>query len=88
MLKNLYMMILLFVEEEKRILFGNLKKKLEASGANKNASIIELARAVIELLHAGLLVSSTKSLHPGTPSICKINETDEFEINKKYDFVE
>jgi hypothetical protein len=40
MFKNLYMMILLFVEEEKRILFGNLKKKLEASGVNKNTGII------------------------------------------------
>jgi len=72
------MMIILYVDEEKRILFGNLKKKLEASGVNKNMGLIELARAVIELLYAGLLISPTKSLQPGTPNICRINETDEF----------
>jgi len=35
--------------------------------------VIELSRAVIELLYAGLLVSTTKSLQPGTPNISRIN---------------
>jgi hypothetical protein len=47
-----------------------------------------MAKAVIELLYSGLIISSTKSIQPGTPNICKLNETDEFEINKKYDFIE
>ena len=85
--KNLHMMTLLFVDEAGRILYGNLKKKLEATGINKQRGVIELARAVLELLFSGLLVSSTKSIKPGTPHICKIQETDEFEINRNYDFV-
>jgi hypothetical protein len=43
---------------------------------------------MMELMYSGLLVSTTKSIKPGTPNICKILETDEFEINKKYDFIE
>jgi hypothetical protein len=82
------MMVLLYVDEEKKLLYGNLKKKIEAVGTNKQKGLIELARVVIELLYAGLLSSSTKSIKPGTPNICKILETDEFEINRKYDFVE
>ena len=82
------MMVLLYVDEEKRMLYGNLKKKIEAVGTNKQKGTIELARVVMELLYSGLLVSPTKSIKPGTPNICKILETDEFEINRKYDFIE
>ena len=71
-LKNFYLMILLFVEDSKTLLFGNLKKKMEATGINKQKGIIELAKAVIELLFSGLIVSPTKSLKPGTPNICKL----------------
>jgi hypothetical protein len=85
--KNLHMLILLYVDEEKRILYGNLKKKIEATGINKQRGIIELSRSVLELMYSGLLVSSTKSLKPGSSNICKISETDEFEINRNYDFV-
>ena len=48
-LKNIYMMILLFIQEEPdgKLLYGNLKKRLEASGINKQKGQIELARAVI-----------------------------------------
>lgn len=86
--KNLYLIVLLFVDEEKKIMYGNLKKRIEAVGTNKQKGMIELARVVMELLFSGLLVSPTKSIKPGTPNICKILETDEFEINRKYDFVE
>ncbi len=82
------MLILLYVEESKKLLFGELKKKIESVGVNKQKSIIELTRAVIELLYSGLLVSETKSLKPGTPNICKLREYDELEINRKYDFIE
>lgn len=75
-LKNMYLMILLFVEEEKTLLFGNLKKKIESVGVSKQKGVIDLARAVIELLFSGLLVSPTKSLKPGTPNICRLSETD------------
>jgi hypothetical protein len=34
-----------------------------------------------------LITSSTKSIQPGTPNICKIKDTDEFEINKTYDYM-
>ena len=85
--KNLHLLILLFVDEEKKILYGHLKKRVESTGINKQRGVIELARAVLELLYSGLLISSTKSLKPGTPNICKINETDEFEVNRKYDFI-
>ena len=27
-------------------------------------------------------------MKPGTPHICKLQETDELEVNKKYDFIE
>lgn len=76
--KNIYMIVLLFVDEERKMLYGNLKKKMEAVGTNKQKGVIELARVVMELLYAGLLISSTKSIKPGTPNICKILETDEF----------
>ena len=48
-LRNIYMMVLLFIQEEPngKLLYGNLKKKLEASGMNKQKGQIELARAVI-----------------------------------------
>jgi hypothetical protein len=49
---------------------------------------IELNRAIIELYYSGIITSTTKSIKPGTPEICKISETDVFEINRKYDFVE
>lgn len=39
-------------------------------------------------MYSGLLISPTKSIKPGTPQICKLRETDELEINRKYDFVE
>lgn len=81
-------MVLLFIDEEKRMLYGNLKKKIEAVGTNKQKGTVELARVMMELMYSGLLASSTKSIKPGTPNICKILETDEFEINKKYDFIE
>ncbi len=81
-------MVILFIEEEGKILYGNLKKKIEASGVNKQIGVIQLARTVIQLLYAGIIVSSTKSMLPGTPNICKLNETDEFEINRRYDYVE
>jgi hypothetical protein len=41
------MLVLLYVDEGKKILFGNLKKKIEASGVNKQRGVIELARAVL-----------------------------------------
>jgi hypothetical protein len=47
-----------------------------------------MARVIIELLYSGLIISSTKSINPGTPNIFKIDEKDEFEINKKYDYIE
>jgi hypothetical protein len=71
-LKNIYLLILLFVDEEGRTLFGNLKKKMEAVGVNKQKGVIELARAVIELMYSGLLISPTKSINSGTPQICKL----------------
>ena len=74
--KNLYLLILLFIDEEKKMLFGNLKKKIEAVGINKQKGMIELARVIMELFYAGLITSSTKSIKPGTPNICKILETD------------
>lgn len=70
------MIILLFIDEEKKVLFGNLKKKIESVGTNKQKGAIELAKAVLELLYSGLLVSPTKSIQPGTPNICKLLETD------------
>lgn len=81
-------MILLYIDEEKKMFFGELKKKIEATGINKQRGMIELSRAVIELLFSGLLISSTKSILPGTPNICKLRESDELEINRNYDFVE
>ena len=69
-------MVLLYIDEEKKMLFGNLKKKIEAVGTNKQKGVIELARVIMELLYSGLLISSTKSIKPGTPNICKILETD------------
>jgi len=48
---------------------------------------IDLAKAIIELYYAGLITSQTKSIKPGTPNICKVSETDEFEINRRYDYV-
>ena len=42
----------------------------------------------MELLYSGLLISSTKSIKPGTPNICKLRETDELEINRRYDYIE
>jgi hypothetical protein len=39
-LKNLYLMVILFIEEEGKILYGNLKKKIEASGVNKQIGVI------------------------------------------------
>ena len=83
----MHLLVLLFIDEEKKILYGHLKKKVESTGINKQRGVIELARAVLELLYSGLLISSTKSIKPGTPSICKISETDEFEVNRNYDFV-
>lgn len=54
------------------MLFGNLKKKIEAVGTNKQKGMIELARVIMELLYSGLIISPTKSIKPGTPNICKI----------------
>lgn len=34
-LKNIYLLILLYIDEEKKILYGNLKKKIEAVGVNR-----------------------------------------------------
>ena len=67
------MMILLFIDEEKKLDFGTLKKKIESTGTNKAKGVIELAQALIELYYSGLIVSSTKSIKPGTPNICKIS---------------
>ena len=38
--KNLHMMVLLFIDEAGRILYGNLKKKMEATGINKQRGVI------------------------------------------------
>lgn len=40
-------MILLYIDEEKKMFFGELKKKIEATGINKQRGMIELSRAVI-----------------------------------------
>lgn len=89
-LKNIYLLILLFIDEAERktLLFGNLKKKIEAVGGGKQRCQIELARNVIELLFSGLLRSNTKVLKNGDLDICKVVEIDEFTINENYDFVE
>lgn len=87
-LKNIYLIILLIIDEQGTILYGNLKKYMEASGLNKQKAQIELARAIIELMFAGLIKSPTKSIKPGTPNICKLSESDQFEINRRYDFIE
>ncbi len=33
-------MVLLFIDEEKRMLYGNLKKKIEAVGTNKQKGTV------------------------------------------------
>lgn len=38
--KNIYMIVLLFIDEEKKVLFGNLKKKIESVGSNKQKGAI------------------------------------------------
>lgn len=86
--KSIYLIVLLAVDQEKKIIYSNLKRRMEAVGSNKPKGAIELAKVVVELLYSGLLASSTNYIKPGTPNICKIWESDEFEINRNYDFVE
>ena len=49
---------------------------------------MELARNVIELLHIGLLVSSTRVLSKEDPKCIKLNESDQFELNREFDYEE
>lgn len=81
-------MILLVVDEEKRVMYGNLRRRIEPVGDNKQKAAIELAKVVMELLYSRLLVSSTLSIKFGTANPCRILDSDELEINKNYDFVE
>ena len=45
--KNQHLMVLLFIDEAGSIMYGNLKKKMEATGLNKQRGVIELGRAVL-----------------------------------------
>lgn len=66
-LRNIYLVILLFIDQEKdkTIKFGDLKMKMKNTanqGRRKNKAINELERNIIELLHAGVLRSPNKEL--------------------------
>jgi hypothetical protein len=74
--KNIYMLILLYIDEGKKVFYGDLKKKIESVGTNRQRGQIDFAKAVIELYYSGFITSSSKSIKPGTPNICKILETD------------
>lgn len=89
-LNNLAMLVLINIDEAqyKKLSFANLKRKIEPYGVNCEESRHQLRRTVCELLYSGLLRSPTKKIEVGSPDLCRVDETDEFEINRSYDFVQ
>ncbi len=47
-----------------------------------------MARNVIELLHNGLILSSTRLLSKDDPQCIKLDEGDLFELNREFDYEE
>jgi hypothetical protein len=88
MFRNISLMVLLVVEEEKRAIYGNLRRRIETVGENRQKAALELAEVVVELLYSGLLLSSTVSIRTGTSNLCRIVDSDELQININYDFIE
>jgi len=50
-------LILLYLDEAGKLYYGDIKKRIEAVGVNRQKGQIELAKAIIELLYAGLISS-------------------------------
>lgn len=74
-LKNIYLVILFILDETdgKKMLYGDLKSKIKSYGSKKEKGNLELARNVIELLHNGLIVSSTRVLSKDDPKCIKLS---------------
>lgn len=63
------------------MLFGDLKMKIKSFGSKKDKGNLELAKNVIELLHIGLILSSSRVLSKDDPKCVMLSESDAFELN-------
>jgi hypothetical protein len=54
-------------------LYGDLKSRIKSYGSKKEKGNLELAKNVIELLHNGLIVSSTRVLSKEDPKCIKLS---------------
>jgi hypothetical protein len=83
--------MILFILDEcegKKILYGDLKSRIKSYGSKKEKGNLELARNVVELLHNGLILSSTRVLSKDNPECIKLSEDDKFELNREFDYEE
>ena len=73
-LKNMYMIILFILDEAvgKRMFYGDMKTLIKSYGSKKEKGNLELAKNVIELLHNGLITSSTRILSKDDPKCIKL----------------
>ena len=68
-------MIILFILDEavgKRMFYGDMKTLIKSYGSKKEKGNLELAKNVIELLHNGLITSSTRILSKDDPKCIKL----------------
>lgn len=70
------------------MLYGDLKSQIKSYGSKKEKGNLELSRNVIELLHNGLILSSTRVLSKDDPQCIKLSESDLFELNREFDYEE
>ena len=70
----MYMIILFILDEAvgKRMLYGDMKTLIKSYGSKKEKGNLELAKNVIELLHNGLITSSTRILSKDDPKCIKL----------------
>jgi len=55
------------------MLYGDIKSRIKSYGAKKENGNLELSKNIIELLHIGLLQSSTKKLSKEDPKCIKLS---------------
>ena len=70
----MYMIILFILDEAvgKRMFYGDMKTLIKSYGSKKEKGNLELAKNVIELLHNGLITSSTRILSKDDPKCIKL----------------
>jgi hypothetical protein len=64
--------------KDKKMLYGEIKSRIKSYGSKKEKGNLELAKNIVELLHNGMILSSTKVLNKDDSKCVELTESDQF----------